>query len=201
MMFKTSRLIAPRLIVCCLTITLSALTSYPVSAQNTAEKTPTLADGDKAPDFELPLVGSDDYLTLKDAIADGPAVVIVLRGYPGYQCPLCSKQVSSIANRAKALGQQAKRVILVYPGEATLLERHAEEFVGSRSLPEPLVMVRDPGMRMIESWGLRWDAPRETAYPATYVIQKNGRVAWSKVSKSHAGRSTVDEILAALKKL
>ena len=56
-------------------------------------------------------------------------------------------------------------------------------------------------MKMVTQWGLRWDAPRETAYPATFVINKSGRVAWSKISKSHAGRSTAEEILKELRKL
>ena len=159
--------------------------------------------GDKAPDFDLPIVGSqeEDYLQLDEEVDQGAVVVVVLRGYPGYQCPLCSRQVGGLINRAKALAEVSHRVILVYPGEPDLLQRHADEFIGSRAVPEPLVMVRDPGMKMVTQWGLRWDAPRETAYPATYVIKKNGRIAWSKISDSHAGRTTADEIINELRKL
>lgn len=157
--------------------------------------------GQKVTDFELPVVGDDGYVMLSDEYKQGPVVVIVLRGYPGYQCPLCSGQVASLANRAKALAKNAHRVILVYPGPATELERHAEEFMGARSLPEPLVLVRDADMNMVDDWGLRWDAVKETAYPSTYVIDASGRVAWKKVSTSHAGRSTAEEILKELQKL
>ncbi len=165
-----------------------------------------LAVGKKAIDFELPIVGtsnkeSTEFVQLEDEYRKGPVVVIVLRGFPGYQCPLCSRQVSDIANRAKAFSKVAQRVILVYPGEPDLLQRHAAEFLGSRTLPEPMVMVRDESMEMVSSWGLRWDAPRETAYPSTYVIDKNGRVTWSKVSDSHAGRTTAEEIMLELRKL
>ena len=161
----------------------------------------TLNVGDRAPDFDLPVVGAADYLKLSDEYDEGPVVVIVLRGYPGYQCPVCSRQFASLANRATALGKEAHRVILVYPGKAEMLERHAERFKGSRSLPEPLVIVRDDGMKMVASWGLRWNSRRETAYPATYVIDRNGRIRWKKVSQSHAGRSTVEEILKQLRAL
>jgi peroxiredoxin len=159
--------------------------------------------GDKAPNFDLPIVGSkeEEYLQLDDEVKQGAVVVIVLRGFPGYQCPLCSRQVGALINRAKALAEAAHRVILVYPGEPDLLQRHADEFVGSRAMPSPIVMVRDPGMKMVTDWGLRWDAPRETAYPATYIIKKNGRIAWSKISTSHAGRTTADEIINELRKL
>lgn len=157
--------------------------------------------GKKVKDFDLPIVGEDKTIKLSKAYEDGPVVVVVLRGYPGYQCPICSRQVAGLANRAKVLDQAAERVILVYPGMESQLERHASEFVGSRTLPDPLVMVRDPGMEMVESWGLRWDAPRETAYPSTFVIDKTGKVAWSKISEGHGDRSNVSDILAALRKL
>ena len=157
--------------------------------------------GERVVDFELPVVGSEEYLSLSDEYEQGAVVVVVLRGYPGYQCPVCSRQVGSLANRAKGLAGQAHRVILVYPGEGTLLKRHAGQFMGSRSLPQPLVLVRDDEMKMVASWGLRWRAHRETAYPATYIIGRNGRIRWKKVSESHAGRSTVEEILKELRKL
>ena len=176
-------------------------------AVSAADSGKPLAVGEKAPDFELPLQGQDSYLTLSKLIADGPVVVVVLRGYPGYQCPICSRQVGGLVNRAKtlsrALGEQPNRVVLVYPGEDSneSLDRRAKEFVGSRKLPEPLVMVCDPGMEMITSWGLRWDAPRETAYPSAYVIGASGRVKWAKVSNSHSDRATVEEILKAISNL
>ena len=68
-------------------------------------------------------------------------------------------------------------------------------------LPEPLVMVRDRGHEDGRKWGLRWNAPKETAYPATYIVDRHGRIRWKKVSQSHAGRSTVEEILKELRKL
>lgn len=170
----------------------------PASRVDAAEP---LAVGAKAINFELPIVGHDDYLELKEAYKQGPVVVVVLRGYPGYQCPRCRGQFSGIVNRAKAFSKTAARVIVVYPGDGPQLARRAQAFLGSRRLIEPIVIVRDDAMEMVTQWGLRWDSPRETAYPATYVIDKNGRVAWSKVSRSHADRATTEEIITALRKL
>jgi peroxiredoxin len=164
-------------------------------------KSKQLEIGDRIIDFELPIVGSEEYLTLSEECKQGAVVVIVLRGYPGYQCPICSRQFGSLSNRAKALAKEAHRVILVYPGEAETIEKNAEQFLGSRRLPEPLVLVRDQGMEMVDQWGLRWNARKETAYPATYVFDRNARLRWKKVSKSKAGRSTVEEILKALREL
>ena len=77
--------------------------------------------GQRAPDFELPVVGENRFLNLRDEYRQGPVVVIVLRGYPGYQCPLCKSQFNAVVNRAKALEAETGRVVLVYPGKTEQL--------------------------------------------------------------------------------
>ena len=72
----------------------------PVSAKSPQK---ALRVGDKAPDFDLPIQGKDAYLSLSGLVEDGPVVVIVLRGYPGYKCQFCSSQVGSMLNRARKL--------------------------------------------------------------------------------------------------
>ena len=157
--------------------------------------------GQRAPDFELPLVGENRFLNLQDEYRKGPVVVIVLRGYPGYQCPLCKNQFNAVVNRAKALEAETGLVALVYPGKTEQLAKQAERFLSSRRLPDPITLVRDDNLQMVNDWGLRWNTRGQTAYPATFVIDKNGRIAWKKVSTSYAGRSTVEEILRELRKL
>lgn len=157
--------------------------------------------GQRAIDFELPIVKGEGYLSLSETYKGGPTVVVFLRGYPGYQCPICSRQVSSLVNRAKALNQAAHRIVLVYPGPGEKLEQQAEDFIGSRRLPSPIVLVRDDDMRVAQQWGVRWNKPRETTYPSTFVLDQYGRIAWKKVSRSHGERSSVEEILKELRKL
>lgn len=157
--------------------------------------------GDRIKDFELPIVGTKDLLSLSEEYRRGPVVVVMLRGYPGYQCQLCLRQVSSLANRSSSLKALAARVILVYPGDSPDLEKRAEKFKGSRRLPAPLVLVRDDQMKTVRAWGLRWDKHHETTYPATYLVDRNGDIRWKKVSRSHAERSTAEEILKELRKL
>ena len=45
--------------------------------------------GDKAPDFALSTVEGKS-VRLSEVISKGPVVLLVLRGYPGYQCPFCN---------------------------------------------------------------------------------------------------------------
>lgn len=186
--------------LCCCQLLLNLLpTTNQLRGQSVSQSQPDI--GQRAPDFELPLVGQKKFLNLRDEYRDGPVVVIVLRGYPGFQCPLCKSQFNAIVNRAKALSSETECVVLVYPGQAEQLDKHSKRFLGSRKLPHPIRLVRDDDMQMVKEWGIHWQARNQTAYPATFVVDQNGRVAWKKVSSTSAGRSTVEEILRELRKL
>jgi len=51
---------------------------------------------------------------------------------------------------------------------------------------------------MVNTYGLRWNAKGETAYPSTFVLDDKGVVQFSKVSESHGDRTKATEVLAAL---
>lgn len=161
------------------------------------EKPPAV--GETARDFEL-----KDLAGKKQALAkiagDGPVVLVVLRGYPGYQCPVCTKQVAQLVANAEKLQAAKARVILVYPGAAEKLTAHAEEFLGDRKLPEGFYLLVDPDYTFTDAYRLRWNAPMETAYPSTFVMDKERKIRFAKISKTHGGRSNVDEVLKALEK-
>ena len=59
-------------------------------------------------------------------------------------------------------------------------------------------VLLDPDYSFTQSYGLRWEAPKETAYPSTFVIDGKRKVLYAKVSKTHGDRSTPDEVLSAL---
>lgn len=135
---------------------------------------------------------------LSKQIADGPVVLVVLRGWPGYQCPICSKQVGEFISRAGDLKAAKVRVVLVYPGPADRLGDHAQEFISGKILPAGFSLVIDPDLKFTASYGLRWDVPKETAYPSTFVLDRKGVVRFAKVSKTHGDRGTAKEVLAAV---
>jgi peroxiredoxin len=157
------------------------------------------AVGETAKDFTLETL--DGKKTQLSALTkQGTVVLVVLRGYPGYQCPLCTKQVAEMRAEAKSFASAGARVVLVYPGPSAELKQRAKEFLKDVSLPSPLVLTLDPDYSFVKAYGVRWDAPQETAYPSTFVIDKNNKVVYSKVSKTHGGRAKTKEILAAVPK-
>lgn len=155
------------------------------------------AVGDVAPEFALPRLGGG-MGELKALRERGPVVLVVLRGYPGYQCPLCTRQVNEFVGRAKEFAAKGVTVAMVYPGPAAELEARAREFLANKDWPGEFVLLLDRDYAFTQAYQLRWDAPKETAYPATFVIGREGKVLWRKVSASHGGRATAAEVLQQL---
>ena len=63
------------------------------------------------------------------------------------------------------------------------------------SLPSNIVLVTDPDYTVTNLYGLRWDAPHETAYPSTFVLDKKGMIVFEKISHSHGDRLSAQDAL------
>lgn len=155
--------------------------------------------GEKAPDFKLS-TPEGKSVRLSEVISKGPLVLVVLRGYPGYQCPYCNRQVQDFIQKSQAFDGAGARVVMVYPGPPQDLGAKANEFLADKKLPDNFDLVLDPGYEFTNLYGLRWDAPHETAYPSTFLIDRHGAIFFSKIVKEHGGRTTAAEILDALPK-
>src|SRR6056297_2822462 len=156
--------------------------------------------GEEAPAFDL-LNLDGDSVTLSSLRKEGPVVLIVLRGYPGYQCPLCTRQVGAFLAAAEKLRRSGATVAMIYPGPDENLRGRADEFIDDKTLPGGFDLLLDPGYEFTNAYDLRWDAPRETAYPSTFVIDRDGQVIFAKVSHTHGGRASVEEVLQGLQKV
>lgn len=157
------------------------------------------AVGERAPDFALSTL-EGKTVRLSELTSKGPVVLIVLRGYPGYQCPFCNRQAQDFLKNSHEFVQAGAHVMMVYPGPPQDLGSRATEFVAGKTLPRNFDLLLDPGYEFTNLYGLRWDAPHETAYPSTFLIGSRGVVFFVKTSKGHGGRTTAAEILQALVK-
>src|SRR5260370_41017597 len=87
--------------------------------------------GSMAPDFTLKTL-DDQSVRLADLTAKSKVVLVVLRGWPGYQCPLCSRQAHDFVTNNKKFKVAGAQVLIVYPGPADALTalaaqiRHAQ---------------------------------------------------------------------------
>lgn len=156
--------------------------------------------GDKAPDFTLNSLDGQS-VRLSGLTEAGSVVLVVLRGWPGYQCPLCTRQVQDYIAEASRFAAAKARVVMVYPGPAEGLKAHAAEFRQSKEWPKDFLYVTDPGFKMVNRYGLRWEAPGETAYPSTFVVDRGGIVRFARISRTHGERTKPADLDAVLSRL
>lgn len=151
--------------------------------------------GAKAPDFTLSTpVGKAVRMSAEQRGHD--LVLVILRGFPGYDCPYCVRQVHDFIDHASDFAAKDARVLLVYPGPPADLDQHAKDFLEKQAeLPANIVLVTDPDYTMTNLYSLRWDAPHETAYPSTFVLDKKGMVVFEKISHSHGDRLSAQDAL------
>jgi peroxiredoxin len=170
--------------------------AFSLAADQVESKPPKI--GDTIADFEFKTLENEKQ-TLAELTAKGPLVLVVLRGYPGYQCPVCTKQVADLRVKAKEFEELKANVLLVYPGSAEKLDERAKEFIKNSKLPKPLMLVTDPGYKFIEKLHLRWNAAGETAYPSTFILDRDRKVTYAKISKSHGDRAKTEAVLEVLR--
>ena len=186
-----STLIAPILFGCALSLSLGA------QAQAPAATIPAV--GAQAPDFTAN-TPQGQPVRLSSMTGKGDVVVVVLRGYPGYQCPYCVKQVHDFEEHAAEFAAKKASVLLVYPGPPADLDAHAKEFLAKQQgeMPANIQLVIDPDYAVTNQYGLRWDAPHETAYPSTFILNRKGSIVFEKISHAHGDRTTATDVLAQL---
>ena len=153
--------------------------------------------GEKASDFTLAALDGSQ-VKLSTELAHGPVVLVMLRGWPGYQCPFCTRQFGDFLGHAKDLEATGARVIFVYPGPADQVKQRAVEFTANKDMPSNFRFLVDPDYVFTLAYGLRWDAPKETSYPSTFVIDKTSTVRFAQISKAHDGRAAATDVMKAL---
>ena len=175
-------------------ITLLALPFF--AAAQTNPQPPDV--GSKAPDFTLS-TPEGSPIRLSQLTAKAKVVLVVLRGYPGYQCPYCQRQVHDFQVNADKFSAQGIQLLLVYPGPPADREKRAQEFLAKEgTLPANFHLVIDPDYQFTNQYGLRWDAPHETAYPSTFLIDQQGIITTRKISHTHGDRTTAEDVLNGL---
>lgn len=171
-----------------------------ISIQLFAQDFSKIAVGEKAADF-IPKTIQGNDVQLSELLKSNPVVLIVLRGWPGYQCPICTKQVGGLISVSDKFSELKTVVLMVYPDPSVELQNHAKEFTEDFNFPDNFLFTIDPDYSMINKYGLRWNAEKETAYPSSFVISKNGEIVFSKVSTTHGYRADNEDIFKALGKL
>ena len=159
-----------------------------------------LKPGQPLPHFSL----ADEHgnpVTSAD-LAGSPAVILFVRGS---WCPFCSKQDADLTKYYKQITASGARLILITPNPLETTRRVADFFEVEFEfwLDESLTVARDFGL--IQVAGVPEDYKNEygedTMWPASLVIDKDGIIRLTEVSRFIVDRPNPQTLLDAVTKL
>ncbi len=143
--------------------------------------------GDVAPDFTLE--GTDGPFTLSEQ--RGRRVVLAF--YPGDETAVCTKQFCSYRDRAEDLAALDATVVGISGKDVS----SKQAFRDHHGLTVPL--LADPDRAVARLYGVASKVLGTKR--ATFVIDEDGRIAWSKVHALGVTYVSVDELQAVIGKL
>ena len=130
-------------------------------------------------------------------------VLVVTRGWFGGVCFYCASQTSRWARRFNELDAYDAQLVVIFPTETQeetvkideLTQRIQGGDIPNDEIPFPILL--DVNLTSVDQLGIR----SELAKPATYIIDREGRVRFAYVGESIADRPSVDSILQQLANL
>ena len=170
--------------------------------------------GEKAPFFELP--NQEGILQSLDTLLDKSPLVITF--YRGDWCPYCNLQLRALQAKLGEIQALGATLVAISPqvpdGSLTKSEISAMEFM----------VLSDQDAKVASEYGVAWEVPEfllehmrvdrsldlaeinngnatVLPIPATFILGRDGIVAWNYVNVDYRIRSEPDEIIEALKML
>ena len=166
--------------------------------------------GDKAPDFSLNGT-SGHTIALAELLNKGPIVVTFFRGE---WCPFCDLELRAYQKDLAKFTAHGASLVAISPQSAGNNASTAK----NKSLG--FEVLADPGNKVAKAYGIAfsmsaaeqelykdfgtdlpsingaadWDLP----VPATFVIDRAGRIAWAHVDSNYTTRAEPADVLAAL---
>lgn len=185
-------------------------TSHSVIAQQnqTADEAKGLSIGTQAPDFKA-IDQNGNTFHLQEALNKGPVVLIF---YRGQWCPICNRHLSTLQDSLELIYEKGASVIAISPEKPELLNKTAEKTGAAFSLIHDegyniatkydVIFSPDKKQRLMYNTVLGADLKNAHSddsqllpIPATYVIDKDGTIAWRHFDPNYKKRSTVTAIL------
>lgn len=171
-----------------------------------------LKQGEKAPEF-IGFDNSGKKLDLKHLLKDHKAVVLFF--YRGQWCPYCNKQISRLQDSLKLLTAKGAYVVGVTPETGENINKTIGKTHASFSI------IQDKGYTIMKAYGVNYVVDPEMyaklkgygidleknngntdhvlPVPATYVIDRSGKIVYVHFDKDYTKRASVSAILNALK--
>lgn len=172
-----------------------------------------LKEGAMATDFTLPNVKGEP-VQLSNLLKNGP---VILNFYRGGWCPFCNLEFKSLHDILPQINQRGATLIGISPelpdNSMSTVEKHQLQFevlsdVGNKvaDLYGLIFKVPEVIRPLYLEWGLdlpavNGDDSWELPIPATYVINKDGKIISAYVNKNYTERMEPSDIIKALESL
>jgi peroxiredoxin len=131
-------------------------------------------------------------------------VLVVTRGYGAGICLYCATQTSRLVEHYDEFAKRDAEIVVVFPVENPDLETKLDAFVektyeklGQRPQPTPFPLLLDVDLAAVDKLGIRQDL----AKPATYILDKEGRVCFAYVGETLSDRPSLIVVLEELDRL
>jgi peroxiredoxin len=152
-----------------------------------------LKAGDLAQEFAL-RDASGNRIRLSRLLLAGP---LVLSFYPGDWCRYCMHELDALIVCHPDIGKLGAQLVAVSPRVPA--RRATTKGGGNHSFP----LLIDRGSEVAQAFGIACVCATNglVQIPATYLINREGRIVFSFVGADHAGRVAPAEILTVLRSL
>ena len=194
-------------------LTLMALTLQ-LAAQpyRSARDASGLDVGVKAPEFSA-IDQNGKIFKLSDQLRTGPVVVVF---YRGFWCPVCNRHLSKLQDSLVFIEAMGATVVAISPEKPEYLEKMANQtgakfrllYDDSYHISDAYDVTFRPGKGTLILYNVfagadlketHSDDSERLPIPATYIIDKNGIITWRQFDPNYKKRSSVKDILKALK--
>jgi peroxiredoxin len=159
-----------------------------------------LKPGQPLPDFQA--VDEDGNRVSSAELAGAPAILLFVRGS---WCPFCSKQVANLTKIYKEITDSGAKLILVTPKPLGMTRRVAEMFGVDFQfwLDDSLEIAKQLGL--VVKAGVPDDYRKEygedTLWPTSLVIDANGVIKFTELSRFIADRPNPEKLLKVVRAL
>lgn len=180
----------------------------------TVDEAKGLPIGATAPNFSAKDAHEHEF-SLQNALKNGPVVIIF---YRGHWCPICNKHLSKVQDSLSLISNTGASVIAISPEKPELLLEMEEKTKAEFTL------LYDEGYKIAQAFDVTFlpnkselfkyntflradleeahsDDSQRLPIPATFIINQDGIVVWRQFDPNYMNRSSVKDILEAIKKL
>lgn len=212
MMTKHALLIKQLILLVFISLAFMNSASYAQVSIRALDALKGLQVGDDAPLFNLENQ-DEEVVLLEDILKEGPVVLVF---YRGQWCPICNRHLGRFQDSLSLINSLDASVIAISPEQPEYLYAMKDKvdlefdllydrgyFVASE-----FGLLFDPGQSLRDRYDKLLSANFRDAHqdergllpiPATFIIGQDGKIAWRQFNPNYKKRSSVSEIIDALK--